>query len=305
MALTQLNQSNRLLDLVGNTPLIEINVFQQEFPRASVYAKLESMNPGGSVKDRSVSRMLRDAQSNGSLGDKKVVLDSSSGNAGIAYAMFASELGYKVKIVIPDNASAERRQRLEAHGAEIVLTDGVLGYDEALLEVRRLYERKPDRYFFADQYSNDSNWLAHYETTATEILSQAPQDFSHFVSGVGTGGTITGVGRRLREERPDVQIVAAIPPEFPGVEGLKPLGNNHINPEIFDESVVDQWIDIDIDAGRRMSFELARAGVFVGQSSGAYMYVVGQILDDDPAASIVTVFPDAGDRYFSVGLWEP
>jgi cysteine synthase B len=305
MALSQLNQSTPLWDLVGNTPLVEINVLQQEFPGSRVHAKLECMNPGGSIKDRSVSRMLRDAQSNGTLGDNKVVLDSSSGNAGIAYAIFANALGHKVKIVIPDNASTERRQRLEAHGAEIVLTDGVLGYDEALLEVRQLYERNPDQYFFADQYSNDSNWLAHYESTADEILSQAPRGFSHFVSGIGTGGTITGVGRRLREERPNVQIVAAIPPEFPGVEGLKPLGTNHINPVIFDKSVVDQWIEIDIDASRRLSFDLARAGIFAGQSSGAYMYVVRKILDQDPDASIVTVFPDAGDRYFSAGLWEP
>ena len=305
MAVSHLSQSSPLLDLVGNTPLIEVAVFHKDFPRSAVYAKLESMNPGGSIKDRSVSRMLRDAQSNGSLDDKKVVLDSSSGNAGIAYAMFASALGHRVRIVIPDNASAERRQRLEAHGAEIVLTDGVLGYDEALLEVRRIYEGNPYIYFFADQYSNESNWLAHYETTAQEILSQAPKDFSYFVSGIGTGGTITGVGRRLREERPDVQIVAAIPPEFPGVEGLKPLGADHINPAIFDRSVVDQWIEIDIEASRRISFDLARHGVFAGQSSGAYMYVVRQILEQDHDARIVTVFPDGGDRYFSVGLWEP
>ncbi|MBH40276.1 MAG: cysteine synthase [Chloroflexi bacterium] len=305
MAVNRAKQSSPLLDLVGNTPLIEVPVFQKEFPRSSVYAKLESMNPGGSIKDRSVSRMLRDAQADGLLHDNKIVLDSSSGNAGIAYAMFASALGHKVKIVIPDNASAERRQRLEAHGAEIILTDGVLGYDEALLEVRRMYEGNPDIYFFADQYSNESNWLAHYETTAQEILSQAPKTFSYFVSGIGTGGTITGVGRRLREERPDVQIVAAIPPEFPGVEGLKPLGADHINPAIFDRSVVDKWIEIDIDASRSISFALARIGIFSGQSSGAYMYVVRQILEQDPEAHVVTVFPDAGDRYFSVGLWEP
>lgn len=305
MALTDAAQANPLFDLVGDTPMVEITIFRDEFPEALVLAKLESMNPGGSIKDRPVARMLLDAVAEGQLGSGQTILDSSSGNAGIAYAMFGAALGYPVEIVIPANASQERRRRLSAHGAHLVITDAVLGYDEALREVQRRYEADPARYFFSDQYSNDSNWLAHYEGTAVEILAQAPEDFTHFVSGVGTGGTMTGVGRRLREERPDVQVVGALPPVFPGVEGLKPLGEGHIEPDILDRSVVDSWLEIDIDAAGSLSFELARAGIFAGQSSGAYMYAVRQILMREPGACVVTVLPDGGDRYISSGLWEP
>jgi cysteine synthase B len=305
MALTDAARANPLFDLVGDTPLVEISIFRDEFPEATVLAKLESMNPGGSIKDRPVARMLQDAEATGKLGNGQTILDSSSGNAGIAYAMFGAALGYPVEIVIPANASQERRRRLTAHGAQLVITDAILGYDEAIREVQRRYAANPDRYFFSDQYSNESNWLAHYEGTAVEILRQAPAGFTHFVSGVGTGGTITGVGRRLRQERSDVQIVGALPPVFPGVEGLKPLGEGHIEPEILDRSVVDAWVQIDIDAAGRLSFDLARIGIFAGQSSGAYLYAVRQILLHEPEACVVTVLPDGGDRYISSGLWEP
>ena len=305
MALTDAAQAHPLFELVGDTPMVEITIFRAEFPEATVLAKLESMNPGGSIKDRPVARMLLDAVADGKLGSGQIILDSSSGNAGIAYAMFGAALGFPVEIVIPANASQERRRRLTAHGAQLVITDAILGYDEALREVQRRYEADPARYFFSDQYSNDSNWLAHYEGTAVEILAQAPKDFTHFVSGVGTGGTMTGVGRRLREERPDVEIVGALPPVFPGVEGLKPLGKGHIEPAILDRSVVDSWVEIDIDVAGNLSFELARAGIFAGQSSGAYLYAVRQILLREPRACVVTVLPDGGDRYISSGLWEP
>ncbi len=305
MALTDAARAHPLFALVGDTPMVEIPIFRAEFPDAMVLAKLESLNPGGSIKDRPVARMLLDAVAEGKLGSGQTILDSSSGNAGIAYAMFGAALGYPVEIVIPANASQERRRRLTAHGAQLVITDAILGYDEALREVQRRYAADPDRYFFSDQYSNDSNWLAHYDGTAVEVLAQAPEGSTHFVSGVGTGGTITGVGRRLREERPDVQVVGALPPVFPGVEGLKPLGEGHIEPEILDRSVVDSWVEIDIDAAGRLSFDLAKAGIFAGQSSGAYLYAVREILLQEPRACVVTVLPDGGDRYISSGLWEP
>ena len=305
MTQNSLSWTERLFKLVGNTPLVKLSVFRDEFPHASIFAKMESMNPGGSIKDRPVSRMLSDARASGSLRSGQTILDSSSGNAGIAYAMFGRALGHEVEIVIPTNASVERRQRLEAHGARLIQTDAMLGYDEALREVRRRYETNPDRYFFADQYSNNANWLAHYEGTALEILADAPNDVTHFVAGVGTGGTITGVGRRLKEVRPDIRIIAAHPPEFPGVEGLKPLGDGHIEPAILDRSVIDEWVPVDVDVAGDLSFDLARAGIFVGQSSGAYMYAVRQVLESEPNASIVTLFSDGGDRYFSSGLWEP
>ena len=305
MALTDAARTHPLFDLVGDTPMVEIPIFRAEFPDATVLAKLESMNPGGSIKDRPVARMLLDAVAAGKLGSGQTILDSSSGNAGIAYAMFGAALEVPVEIVIPANASRERRRRLTAHGAQLVITDAILGYDEALREVQRRYAANPDLYFFSDQYSNESNWLAHYEGTAVEILAQAPDSFTHFVSGVGTGGTVTGVGRRLREERPDVEVVGALPPVFPGVEGLKPLGEGHIEPDILDRSVVDSWVEIDIDAAGDLSFDLARAGIFAGQSSGAYLYAVRQMLLRQPRACVVTVLPDGGDRYISSGLWEP
>ena len=218
--------------------------------------------------------------------------------------MIGSLLGHDVEIVMPDNASRERVQRITAHGAGIRFTDAILGYDEAMREVQRRHQADPERYYFADQYSNASNWQAHYDGTANEILTQAPPDMTHFVAGVGTGGTITGVSRRLDEVRPDVQIVCAAPPEFPGIEGLKPMGPGHLVPDIFDASLIDTWVDIDVDMARDYSVQLAAEGLFVGQSAGAYTYAVETVLKDDPCAVVVTVFADAGDRYFSTGLWD-
>ena len=292
------------LRLIGHTPLVETRVLQNRHPASQVLAKLEMFNPGGSVKDRPVARMLADAKARGDLQDGQVILDSSSGNAGIAYAMIGSILGHKVEIVMPDNASHERVQRISAHGARITFTDAILGYDEAMREVRRRHAKEPGRYYFADQYSNSSNWMAHYESTANEILSQAPPNMTHFVAGVGTGGTITGIARRLAEARPDVQIVCAVPQDFPGIEGLKPMGPEHLVPEIFDASVVDTWIDVDIDHARELSVQLAAEGLFAGQSAGAYMHATEIVLRQDPEAVVVTIFPDVGDRYFSTGLWD-
>src|SRR5437667_1730964 len=184
------------LRAVGDTPLVPVDLLRRELPDVEVFAKMESLNPGGSLKDRPVLRMLLSAVDDGRLKPDKTVLDSSSGNAGIAYAMIGRIIGVPVEIVIPDNASAERKKRMRAHGATITFTDALLGYDEALREVRRRYAASPERYFFADQYGNENNWRAHYETTAEEILAQLPRDgrsLTHFVAGVGTGGTITGV----------------------------------------------------------------------------------------------------------------
>jgi len=292
------------LHLIGRTPLVEARLFQDRYPRARVFAKMEAFNPGGSIKDRPVARMLADAQTRGDLRPGQTILDSSSGNAGIAYAMIGGLLGHDVEIVMPDNASRERVQRITAHGARIRFTDAILGYDEAMREVQRRHEANPERYYFADQYSNTSNWQAHYDGTASEILAQAPPDITHFVAGVGTGGTITGVARRLAEVSPDVQIVCATPPEFPGIEGLKPMGPDHLVPAILDASLIDTWVDIDVDKAREFSVRLAAEGLFVGQSAGAYMYAVETVLRDDPKAVVVTLFPDAGDRYFSTGLWD-
>ncbi len=304
MAVEDIVKTHPTLALIGNTPMVEIVSLRAEFPEARVFAKMEAYNPGGSLKDRPVARILADALDTGELRPGMTILDSSSGNAGITYAMVGSILGYPVEIVMPENVSEERKRRIRAHGARITFTDPIAGYDEAMREVRRLYESDPETYYFADQYGNDSNWRAHFEGTAPEILLQAPTGFTHFVAGVGTGGTITGVGRRLKQERPEVEVVSAVPPAFPGVEGLKPLGPDHIMPEILDRSVVDRWVEIDVDEARRESVGLARQGIFAGQSSGAYIYAVREVLLDEPRAVVVTLICDTGDRYFTSGLWD-
>jgi cysteine synthase B len=218
----QFLQQYPLLATIGNTPLVRVDVLEEEFPDLTVSAKLEYFNPGGSLKDRPVRQILLDALATGALRPGKIILDSSSGNAGIAYAMLGAVLKYPVHLVVPENASLERRKRIVAHGAKLITTDALKGYDEALREVHRLAERESERYFFADQYSNASNWQAHYYGTAAEILEQTGGQLTHFVGGIGTGGAITGIGRRLKEYNPNIQVVAIIPEEFPGVEGLKP-----------------------------------------------------------------------------------
>ena len=211
------------IGLIGGTPLVKVDIFADELPDVEVYAKVESFNPGGSLKDRPVLYMLLHALASGELDGERTVLDSSSGNAGIAYAWIGAALGLRVKLVLPDNASTERKQRILAHGAEIHYTSAQDGYDEALREVRRLAAADPARYFFCDQYGNEYNWRAHYETTAEEILAQTDHRITHFVAGVGTGGTITGIGRRLKDHDSSIRIECVVPDAFPGVEGLKPL----------------------------------------------------------------------------------
>ena len=287
---------------IGNTPMVKLDL-PLDMGDVEIHAKYEHLNPGGSLKDRPVLKMLVEAILSGELTRDKVILDATSGNAGIAYAMIGAVLGYQVELVMPTNASEERKKRIAAHGAKMSYTDHMLGYDETLREVRRRYEQDPDKYYYCDQYGNQDNPLAHYETTAEEILRQAP-GVTHFVAGVGTGGTITGVGRRLKESSPDTQIVLINFDEWPGVEGLKPLGQGHIVPEIFDESVVDRMIRIDIDAAYKMSKLLASRGIFAGQSSGAYLLGACEVAQDLDEGCIVTIFNDIGERYFSTGMWD-
>ena len=290
------------LQAIGNTPLVRLDL-PLETGDAEIYAKCEHLNPGGSIKDRPVLRMLAEAIMSGELTRDKVILDATSGNAGIAYAMIGAALGYRVQLVMPSNASEERKKRLLAHGAEIVFTDPMLGYDETLREVKRRYEADPGRYFWCDQYRNQNNPQAHYDTTAAEILEQL-SGITHFVAGVGTGGTITGVGRRLKEADPAIRIVVITFDEWPGVEGLKPLGEGHFIPDTFDESVVDQTVYVDVDVAYRMSRLMSSNGVFVGQSSGAYLQGAYEVAREAGAGRLVTVFNDIGERYFSTGMWD-
>jgi cysteine synthase B len=293
------------LDLIGNTRLVEIVCFREELPGVRIFAKAEFENPGGSLKDRPVRRMLLEAALEGELEGGRVILDSSSGNAGIAYAMIGAMMRIPVHIVIPGNASRERKMRIRSHGATLIETDPLEGYDEALRECHRIADAQPDRYFHCDQYSNDNNWLAHYHTTAEEILAQTDGNITHFVAGVGTGGTLTGVGRKLKEAVPGIEIVQVVPEIFPGIEGLKPLESpGDIIPKILDRSIADRKVPVSSDESARSCALLARHGLFAGQSSGAYLQGVYETAKRIGDGVIVTILNDIGERYMSTSLWE-
>ena len=302
--LTSSGAVENITDLVGNTPLLRLRLFEREFPRAEVYAKAEWFNPGGSVKDRAALAMIVDGERRGLLTRDKVVIDSTSGNTGIAYALVGAAKGYRVRLVMPDNVSSERKQLVTAYGAEIVYSDGMEGSDGAILLCRELIEADPGRYFYPDQYSNPANPRAHYEGTGLEILEQTGGRITHFVAGLGTTGTFTGTARRLKEHDPSIRCVAVQPDDaFHGLEGLKHLPTS-IVPAIWDAGVPDEvW-----GCPTEPAYELARAlaageGLLVGHSSGAALWGVRRLLEQDPEAVVVTVFPDGGDRYLSTGLY--
>ena len=297
-----------LLAGVGHTPLVEIPFVAGVAPGARLFAKLESANPGGSIKDRPVARMLLHARDAGFFAGERRLLDSSSGNAGISYAMFGAALGIPVTLVVPGNASAERLDRIRAHCAELILTDPVEGYDHALRTAHRLAEEQPERYWHCDQYANEDNWRAHYEGTGEEILVQLAADGGGLpdvlVAGVGTGGTLTGVGRRLRRENPRLVIAAAIPETFPGIEGLKPLGHpGDIVPPLLDEALIDRRFSVTLDQAAAMCRRLAGIGLYVGPSSGAFVEVALRLAAGGEGRTLVTVLSDTGERYVSTGLW--
>lgn len=301
-------ESQALLSAVGQTPLVSLDMFGDQLGSCRLFAKLESVNPRGSIKDRPVARMITRAIAAGKLGHGRRLLDSSSGNAGIAYAQFGAALGVPVTLVVPGNASQERLDRIRAHGAELVLTDPIEGYDFALRKARQLADENPERFWYSDQYSNEDNWLAHYETTGVEILDQLRQELGRgpdcFVGGVGTGGSLTGIGRRLKEADSGTHIAAIIPDVFPGIEGLKPLGSpEDIVPKILDESLIDERLPMTIEAGLENCHTLARHGLFVGPSSGAYVAAALKIAARGDRKVIVTLLNDTGERYGSTGMW--
>lgn len=301
-----MSREHPLLARIGRTPLVELALPRELAGRARLLAKLESANPGGSIKDRPVARMLTRALAAGHLRGRRV-LDSSSGNAGIAYAMIGAALRVPVTLVVPGNASRERLERIAAHGAELVLTDPVEGYDFALREAQRLAREEPKRYFHCDQYANADNWRAHFEGTGAEILEQADERGlvpDAFVAGIGTGGTLTGVGRRLREANPALRVVAVIPEPFPGIEGLKPLGEpGDVVPAILDEALIDERMTMSLERAAETCRQLAREGLFVGPSSGASVRAALELAARGGARTIVTVLCDTGERYVSTGLW--
>lgn len=294
-----------VLRLIGNTPLIRLKNIGRDFPGVELYAKGEYFNPGGSVKDRPAMNMVLTAERDGRLTKDKILLDATSGNTGIAYAMIGAARGFRVQLCLPANANHERKRILKAYGAELILTDPTESSDGAIREAQRRYAENPDLYFYADQYSNDANWQAHYQTTGPEIWRQTEGRVTHFVSGLGTTGTVMGVGRRLKEYSRDVRIHAFQPDSpFHGLEGLKHL-ETAIVPPIYDPSVIDRQMEIGTEEAYDMCRRLAREeGLLVGISAAAGCLAATHIAATLKEGVVVTILCDGGDRYLSERLWD-
>ena len=296
-------QSKELLVRIGNTPLVEIQkIFHSE--KIRIFAKLEWFNPGGSVKDRPAYNMIRKAEETGELTPEKVIADSTSGNTGIAYALIAAAKGYKILLAMPANASVERKKILKAYGAELLFTDPLQGSDGSILAIREIYEKSPQKYFYPDQYSNDANWEAHYNSTAPEIYEETHQQITHFVAGLGTSGTFVGTTRRLKEFNPEIKGISFMPDSpFHELEGLKHMSTS-IVPRIYDPNVADENLGISTEESQKMVIRLAREeGLFAGLSSGAAMVAALQVAKNIDRGTIVTMFPDGGDKYLSEEFW--
>jgi S-sulfo-L-cysteine synthase (O-acetyl-L-serine-dependent) len=293
-----------VFDMIGRTPLVRLHQFERDTPGVELYAKAEWQNPGGSVKDRAAARMILEGEASGKLDRTKIVLDATSGNTGIAYAMVGAARGYKVTLCVPENASPERKLILRALGAELVLTSPLEGSDGAIREARRLYAADPDRYFYPDQYSNDANWRAHFDTTAPEIIEQTSGRLTHFVAGLGTSGTFIGVGRRLRKFNPAIKLISFQPDSpFHGLEGLKHM-ESAIVPAIYDPTLADEDLRVDTEHAYRMVRRLAREeGMMAGISSGAAMCATLQVAKTVERGVIVTIFPDGAEKYLSESFW--
>ena len=296
---------NSILEQIGKTPLLRFVNITKELDRVSIYGKAEWFNPGGSVKDRPALRMIEEGERTKVLTRDKVILDSSSGNTGIAYALIGAVKGYGVELAVPRNVSQERKRILQAYGAHVIYTDPLAGSDGAIREAHRRYEDNPEKYFMPDQYNNPANWWAHYDTTGPEIIEQTKGHITHFVAGVGTSGTLMGTGRRLREFNPRIQIAAVLPAEdLHGIEGLKHM-ETAIVPGIWNEQFPDLRLEVRTEDAYTMARRLAlEEGILVGQSGGATVYAALQLARQITEGVIVTILPDAGDRYFSTGLWE-
>ena len=301
--------TTRVEELIGNTPLLEMRSITAHLPETiRIFAKAEWHNPGGSVKDRAALNIIRTAEADGILTPDKTILDSTSGNTGIAYAMLGAALGYQVKLFVPANASPERLSILKAYGVSLELTDPLEGSDGAIQEVRELAAREPDRYFYANQYDNPANWQAHYRTTGVEIWEQTQGQVTHFVAGLGTTGTFTGTSRRLKDFNPAIQAIAVEPDSpFHGLEGLKHM-ETAITPGIYDEALRDGKLAIGTEATYEMARRLAREeGYLVGISAASAMLGALQVADEvaqaGEVATIVTIFPDNAYKYLSETFW--
>jgi cysteine synthase B len=305
---TPVTVKSSLLDQIGNTPLLRLKKLDAEFPGIEIHAKAEFFNPGGSVNDRAGLNMILDGERTGRLTHHSTILDATSGNTGIAYAMIAAIKGYKVKLCLPANASHERKQILTAYGAEMVFSDPAESSDGAIRLCREIYEADPDAYFYPDQYNNPANWKAHYEGTAVELLEQTGGSITHFIACMGTSGTFTGTSRRLKRELPGIQCVSAQPSSgFHGLEGLKHMPTA-IVPGIYDETLADDNLWIETEDAYRMTRWLGRnEGLLVGMSSGANVHAAREIArrlaSEGQNGVIVTVLCDGATKYLSEPFW--
>ncbi len=294
-----------VIDLIGNTPLIRLTkIVEGLSPDVEVYAKAEWFNPGGSIKDRPALWMILDGIRTGKLSRNKIIMDSSSGNTAIAYAMIGAALDYRVELVTPANMNIERKRTLEAFGAKMILSDSLEGSDGAIKVARRLKAENPDKYFMPDQYNNPANPLSHYETTAPEIWQQTHGRVTHFLAGIGTSGTLMGTGRRLKEFNPNIKVIAIEPSEpLHGLEGLKHMATS-IVPGIYDPTFADEKIQVSTEDSYRVMKELLKKeGLFVGHSSGAAVYATLEYAKSLKEGVVVTILPDGGYRYLSGGIW--
>ena len=294
---------------VGNTPLLRLRKVAADFPGIEVYAKAEYFNPGGSVKDRPALNMVLEGERSGKLTPAKTLIDATSGNTGIAYSMICAARGYKVKLCLPVNASIERKRILKAYGAELVLTSADEGSDGAIRKVREIYQADPDRYFYPDQYNNDANWHAHYETTGPEIIAQTEGRITHFVTLLGTSGTFMGNSRCFRKELPHVECISAQPSTgFHGIEGTKHMPTA-IVPGIYDDKLADRNLWIETEACHKMVKRLAREeGLLVGISGAgnvvAALTIARELHDQGKKGVIVTILCDSADKYLSEHFWD-
>src|SRR3989440_2978786 len=289
-----------VFDMIGRTPLVRLHQFERETPGVELYAKAEWQNPGGSVKDRAAARMIAEGEAAGKLRPGLTIVDATSGNTGIAYAMVGAARGYKVKLFLPENASPERKLILRAFGAELVLTNPLEGTDGAIREVRRVVAEHPERYFYPDQYSNDGNWRAHFDTTGPEIIEQTAGTVTHFVAGLGTSGTFVGTARRLRQFNKSIKLISFQPATaFHGLEGLKHM-ESAIIPGIYDPSIADEDLRVESEDAFDMVRRLAREeGVMAGISSGAAISAVLQGAEKMGAGIILTRCSDGAQEYLT------
>ncbi|MGH9346789.1 MAG: PLP-dependent cysteine synthase family protein [Vicinamibacterales bacterium] len=294
-----------IIDLIGNTPLVRLPRFEEGLRNVELYAKIEGRNPAGSVKDRPAARMILEGERTGALTPDKIILDATSGNTGIAYAMIGAARGYTVRLCMPENVTPERKRILRAYGAELVMTNPLEGSDGAIRMARQLYNEDRALYFYADQYNNDANWRSHFDTTGPEIIDQTDGRLTHFVAGLGTSGTFMGVGRRLRSFNPAIRLISAQPDSpLHGLEGLKHM-ESAIVPGIYDPTLADEDVRVNTEEAHELTRRLAiQEGLLVGISSGANLAAALHVARRAEEAVVVVIFCDGGEKYLSERFWE-